>query len=69
MIPITYGGPELTIDKTVSPSQGVSSGDTVTYTIAITNIGSGDAINVLFEDIWPWTDIAYVSNTVLTNGS
>lgn len=65
LIPITYGGPEITIEKTVSPSQGVASGDTVTYTMTLTNIGSGDAINILFEDIWPRMDVEYVSDTAV----
>lgn len=75
-LPVLFGNPFLTIDKSVTPSVNLASGDLVRYTVVITNTGTDVATNVLFQDQWPWTWVAYVShstspsfNLVVVSGS
>ncbi len=44
--------PELTIEKTVKETF-INPGDTVTYTVVVTNIGEATAFNVMLQDVLP----------------
>jgi uncharacterized repeat protein (TIGR01451 family) len=62
----TFLPPALTVVKSANKSSVVT-GDTVTYSITITNTGSGTAINVIATDsLPPYT--TYVSNSTRLNG-
>ncbi len=52
----------MTITKANDPTGIVSIGDTITYTVTVTNIGTGDATNVILTDAAP-------ANTTLIVGS
>jgi uncharacterized repeat protein (TIGR01451 family) len=58
--------PELTLTKTVNLTS-VQPGDTVTYTVTITNNSTVDAFDVSFNDPLP-TDLAPVSGSVSCSG-
>ena len=51
---------DMAIVKTASPSPNVAEGDTLTYTLAITNNGPATATNVMVTDPLP-TDLIYSS--------
>ena len=42
--------PELTVEKTADPTSGVAVGDTVTYTVVVTNSGNVTITGIEFED-------------------
>ena len=50
--------PALVMTKTVSSSI-VQPGDLITYTVAVTNVGSGDAYNVAITDVLPGPAFLY----------
>ncbi|MBN1486767.1 MAG: DUF11 domain-containing protein [Anaerolineae bacterium] len=45
--------PELTVEKSVTPTTGVQPGDMVTYTLVIKNHGAGNAAGVVLTDELP----------------
>ena len=54
--------PALSINKTSSPSGVVLPGETITYTVEVTNNGPGNANNVVVTDTLP-TGVTYVGGT------
>jgi uncharacterized repeat protein (TIGR01451 family) len=52
----------VTIGKTATPSPNVPSGDTLVYTLTITNTGTASATNVTVTDPLP-SDVTYLGNT------
>lgn len=50
---LTVVAPELTINKMVTPTEGVGLGSVVTYTLVLENSGTGDARGVLLTDALP----------------
>ena len=50
----------LTISKTATPSPTVPSGDTLTYSLLVTNTGTASATNVIVTDPLP-ADVTYLS--------
>ena len=62
--------PVLTADKTVVDDNGglLLPGDTLTYTIAISNTGNRDAASVLFTDAIP-ADTTYVADSTTLDGN
>ena len=52
----------LAITKSSSPSESVTQGETVNYTIAVENIGSTLINNVILDDILP-EGVTYISNS------
>jgi uncharacterized repeat protein (TIGR01451 family) len=59
------GQPDLTINKTVDPSGQVMSGDVLTYTITVQNIGTAPATGVVVLDPVP-ADTTYVGGSCFT---
>ena len=59
--------PNLTIVKSASPSPSVNPGQTVTYTILVTNTGAGNAIHTVVTDAVPQYT-TYVANSTRLNG-
>ncbi|MCP2015509.1 putative repeat protein (TIGR01451 family) [Deinococcus sp. HSC-46F16] len=60
--------PNLTIDKTVSPTTSVRPGDSLTYTVKVTNTGSAPATTVRLADPIPANTTYRVGSTTL-NGT
>jgi uncharacterized repeat protein (TIGR01451 family) len=63
----TVTAPVLSLDKAVDPPIGAGAqppGTTLTYTVAITNSGTGNATNVIIKDAVP-TVTTYVSGSML----
>jgi len=58
----------VTIVKTATPSPTVPSGDTLTYTLAMTNNGPASATNVTVTDPLP-TDVTYLSVNTTSPGT
>ncbi len=54
--------PQLTIDKTSSPSGAVQPGDTISYTIEVENTGTSIAADVIVTDTLP-AGVTYVSGS------
>jgi len=61
----TVGQPNLTINKTVDPSGQVMSGDVLTYTVTVQNIGTAPANGVVVLDPVP-ADTTYVGGSCTT---
>ncbi len=64
----TVKAPVLTITKTVSPSGSQPPGTELTYTITVTNIGTGVATSVQIFDVIP-AYTTYVANSIETGPS
>ena len=61
--------PNLTLTKTSSPSAGpVAPGSAITYTLTVTNIGSGDATGVMVKDLIP-SSTSYSAGSLVYAGS
>ena len=60
--------PVILITKTVSPSGDQPPGTELTYTITVSNTGSGNAKDLIITDSVP-TDTDYVLNSVTLNGA
>ncbi|MGB0846809.1 MAG: isopeptide-forming domain-containing fimbrial protein [Thiolinea sp.] len=52
-VSFTVRAPDLSIQKNVSPSANIDAGDTVNYTINVTNNGGGIAYDVNVRDVLP----------------
>ena len=63
---IDVGSPVLTTSQTVDKGSTYV-GDTLTYTVTVTNSGTADAVNLIFTDPLPF-GTSYISNTFTTNG-
>ena len=50
---LTIVAPELTVDKTVTPSSRLRTGDAITYTVVFANGGDATAANLLLSDTLP----------------
>ena len=62
-VSFTLRAPVLSIDKNVSPSSQVDAGDTVNYTIDVTNDGGANAYDTKIRDVLPNS----VSNCTISN--
>ncbi|MEM7029619.1 MAG: FG-GAP-like repeat-containing protein, partial [Chloroflexota bacterium] len=51
---VDYVIPELTLTKSVDPSQGLIAGNTINYTIQVVNTGDATAYNVVMTDSVPY---------------
>jgi large repetitive protein len=60
----TVTAPVLSLDKEVSPTGDQPPGTTLTYTVEITNSGSGDATSVIIKDAIP-SNTSYVAGSML----
>jgi trimeric autotransporter adhesin len=60
----TVTAPVLSLDKAVSPTGDQPPGTTLTYSVEITNSGSGDATNVIIKDAIP-ANTTYVAASML----
>lgn len=59
----TIVGPRVTLSKTVEPTGAVPPGTTLTYTVTLTNAGTGNAYDMVVQDSIPeWT--TYVSGSM-----
>jgi len=63
---IDVGSPVLTTSQTVDKGSTFV-GDTLTYTVVVTNSGTADAVNLIFTDPLPF-GTSYIPNTFTTNG-
>ena len=63
---IDVGSPVLTTSQTVDKTSTYV-GDTLTYTVAVTNSGTADAVNLVFTDPLPF-GTSFVTNSFATNG-
>ena len=63
----TVTAPVITVSKTVSPTGDQPPGTELTYTITVTNTGTGNAQEVIVTDSLP-TDTTYVAGSVTLNG-
>ncbi len=59
----TVATPSISVTKTVSPAGNQPPGTTLTYTIVVTNTGTGTASNVLLTDPVP-ANTTYVGGTI-----
>ena len=48
---VVVTSPQLVLNKTASTTEPVAAGDTVTYTVTVQNVGSGDAFRVPVTDL------------------
>ena len=64
----TVTAPVITVSKTVSPTGDQPPGTELTYTIMVTNTGTGNAQEVVVTDSLP-TDTTYVAGSVTLNGT
>lgn len=64
---VVIPSPVLTVVKSASPSPSVNPGQTVTYTILVTNTGAGNAINATVTDPVP-AYTTYQAGTTRLNG-
>jgi uncharacterized repeat protein (TIGR01451 family) len=53
---------DMAIVKTATPNPSVSDGDTLTYTLVVTNNGPASATNVIVTDVLP-SDVTWLSQT------
>ncbi|MBW7885993.1 MAG: DUF11 domain-containing protein, partial [Caldilineaceae bacterium] len=60
--------PNLRLSKRLEPTGSLAAGDLVTYTLVVTNTGSGDALQVLVQDPIP-TNTSYVPGTLRLGGA
>ncbi len=65
VIVASAGIADMAIVKTASPSPTVASGDTITYTLTVTNNGPSTATNVIVTDPLP-SDVSFISATPAT---
>ena len=63
---IDVGSPVLTTTQSVDKASTYI-GDTLTYTVVITNSGTADAVNLVFNDPLPF-GTSFIANTFKTNG-
>jgi uncharacterized repeat protein (TIGR01451 family) len=63
---IDVGSPVLVTTQTVDKASTFV-GDTLTYTVAVTNSGTADAVNLIFTDPLPF-GTSFITNTFATNG-
>ncbi|MDB5337325.1 MAG: hypothetical protein JWN70_2944 [Planctomycetaceae bacterium] len=68
--PVTVIEPVLQVDKIVDQSSGVDAGDTVTFTITVSNNSpsSTDAYDVVLNDVLP-AGFTYVANSLFSSGT
>jgi len=59
--------PDLTVTKSSTPSGVVAAGDTITYTVVVSNAGPGAARGIVVNDSLP-TGVAYVPESTLVVG-
>jgi len=64
----SVSAPVLTIIKSADPSTDVIPGTVVTYTITVTNKGSGTATDIVVSDYIP-LNTTYIINSVTVNGA
>jgi uncharacterized repeat protein (TIGR01451 family) len=64
----TVTAPILGLDKEVSPSGNQPPGTTLTYTVAVTNSGTGNATNVVIKDAVP-SNTHYVAGSMQIGGA
>ncbi|MDM7925866.1 MAG: hypothetical protein QUS35_07585 [bacterium] len=64
----TVTAPVLSLDKEVSPAGNQPPGTTLTYTVEITNSGTGAASNVIIKDAIP-ANTTYVANSMYIGAS
>ena len=63
---IDVGSPVLTTTQSVDKASTFV-GDTLTYTVVVTNSGTADAVNLIFNDPLPF-GTSFIANTFATNG-
>ena len=63
---IDVGSPVLTTSQSVN-HLSTYVGDTLTYTVVVTNSGTADAVNLIFTDPLPF-GTSFIANTFATNG-
>ncbi len=63
---IDVGSPVLNTTQTVDKASTFV-GDTLTYTVTVTNSGTADAVNLIFTDPLPF-GTSFITNTFATNG-
>jgi uncharacterized repeat protein (TIGR01451 family) len=63
---IDVGSPVLTTTQSVDKASTFV-GDTLTYTVVVTNSGTADAVNLIFTDPLPF-GTSFIANTFATNG-
>jgi uncharacterized repeat protein (TIGR01451 family) len=63
---IDVGSPVLTTSQSVN-HLSTYIGDTLTYTVIVTNSGTADAVNLIFKDPLPF-GTSFITNTFATNG-
>jgi uncharacterized repeat protein (TIGR01451 family)/fibro-slime domain-containing protein len=59
---VACGSPVFSVNKSVTPTGGVSPGDILTYTVSLTNSGNFTATNVLITDALP-ANTTFISAT------
>jgi|GEM_PF-447852 len=62
IVSLKTGEPELSINKTATPTTGLQAGDVVTYTITINNSGNAPAYNVMVTDDLLSSNPGYISS-------
>ncbi|EKF85388.1 isopeptide-forming domain-containing fimbrial protein, partial [Methanobacterium formicicum] len=62
IVSLKTGEPELTINKTATPTTGLQAGDVVTYTITINNTGNAPAYNVIVTDDLLTSNAGYIAS-------
>ncbi|MEM7536899.1 MAG: FG-GAP-like repeat-containing protein [Chloroflexota bacterium] len=62
----TVVGSALVVDK-IASTDIITTGDTLAYTITVSNVGNGRAENLVLSDVLP-TNMSYVANSATVNG-
>ena len=62
IVSLKTGEPELSINKTATPTTGLQAGDVVTYTITINNTGNAPAYNVIVTDDLLTSNAGYIAS-------